>query len=90
VDLRLEAATALRHFGADAKAAVPDLIDMVRTSYYAAKIAATETLGAIGPAAKEAIPALEKMADEDDRSRPVVQRALKGFEPSRDHAVESG
>jgi hypothetical protein len=54
---------------------------MVKTSYYAGKIAAAHALGAIGPAAKEAIPALLQMAEEDDRYRPVVEKALSTIRP---------
>src|SRR5262249_1219666 len=79
-DLREAAARALAVFGADAKPAVPDLVDMVRTSYHRAKITAAETLGAIGPGAKEAIPALRKMAAEDERYVPVVEKALARIE----------
>ena len=43
-DNRHDAAKALVHFGPVAKEAVPYLIDMVKTSYFAAKIAAAEAL----------------------------------------------
>jgi hypothetical protein len=56
--------------------AVPELIEMVTTSYYAAKIDAAKLLGAIGPEAKDAIPALLQMAEEDHRYRPVVDEAI--------------
>ncbi|HEY7154075.1 MAG TPA: HEAT repeat domain-containing protein [Gemmataceae bacterium] len=79
-DLREAAARALAVFGADAKPAVPALVDMVRTSYYRAKITAAETLGAIGPGAKEAIPDLRKMAAEDERFVAVVEKALARIE----------
>jgi HEAT repeat protein len=75
-DFRHEAARALVLFGPAARDAVPDLIDMVKNSYYAAKIAAANTLGAIGPDAKEAIPALLEMAEEDPRYEPIVEKVL--------------
>jgi len=75
-DFRREAATALVHFGPEAKEAVPYLIEMVRDSYYTAKIAAADALGAIGPEAREAIPALEQMAEEDPDFREIAERAL--------------
>jgi HEAT repeat protein len=75
-EFRDAAARGLVHFGPDAKEAVPDLIDMVKTAYHSGKIAAAEALGAIGPEAKEAIPSLLQMAEEDIEFRPVVDKAL--------------
>src|SRR5262249_49874867 len=74
--VREAAAAALAQFGPDAKAAVPDLIDIVRTSYYQGKITAGEAPAAIGPAAKQAIPALREMGPGDGRFAAVVQKAL--------------
>jgi HEAT repeat protein len=75
-DLRPLAAEALGHFGADAKSAIPDLVDMLKAPSELCRAAAVEALGAIGPTANDAIPALQAMEKEDSRFRPLVQKAL--------------
>jgi HEAT repeat protein len=76
VDVQWEAAKAIAHFGPEAKAGVPDLVDMVKNSYYAAQFAAAEALGAIGSDAREAIPALEQLARDWEENRAIVEAII--------------
>jgi HEAT repeat protein len=62
---RLHALRALKRIGPDAKAAVPALIDVVKTDKAPSSPTCTEAceaLGRIGPAAKEAVPVLIEAA----------------------------
>ncbi len=66
------AATVLELYGADAKEAVPDLIGLLRRSpkdksvrYPVAALRAMSALRAIGPAARDALPALEEAMRSD-------------------------
>ena len=55
------AAWTLHDIGAEAKAAVPALIQLLQDQDEEARMAATWTLGHMGPAATEAIPALTEL-----------------------------
>lgn len=57
---RLRAARVLSHFGAEAKDAVPDLIEMLRDAHSFETSAAIEALGRIGPDAAPAVPLIIK------------------------------
>ena len=63
--IRLGAAKVLVQYGSGAKDAVPALIEVVRNDPDAAtRVAAINTLGAIGPDAKAAMPALKAIQDD--------------------------
>jgi len=64
--IRIHAATILGSMGADAAPAVSALIDLLQTENVHDRKLAALTLGEIGPAAEEAIPALFIAVDDDD------------------------
>ena len=64
--IRIHAATVLGSMGEDAEAAVPALIEMLKTGNIHDRKLAALTLGEIGPAAEEALPALFAVVDDDD------------------------
>src|SRR5262249_26151409 len=55
-EMRVEAAHALARFGAEGKAAVPVLVEQLAADNRDVRKAAVLSLGALGPAAKEAVP----------------------------------
>ena len=67
------AAEILAPMGSGAKDAMPALIEALET--YGGDVRIIETLGSIGPAAKEAIPTLQKVLAE---GRPEARRAARG------------
>jgi HEAT repeat protein len=90
-DVRMQctAADGLGELGADARAAVPDLLkaleaDYAGTAEHAKRFHAAilNALGEIGPAAKEAVPALKRWAT-DPQVGPEAERALKRVQGSK-------
>ena len=80
--IRHHAACALGHLGADAKAAVPDLMRMTGEGELAPRTSAIEALGKIGPAAAAAIPVLRKTAESSDSIVASLSRtALDRIDP---------
>lgn len=91
LNIRYWALSALRTYGNQAASAIPDIIRALQTyqgqgpeldgpvRYYAdARALAAEALGSIGPAAKVALPALEKaLQDPSDMVREAAKRAIE-------------
>jgi hypothetical protein len=75
-DLRWEAIKVLAGAGAEAKTAIPQLIEVAGNGKYADSQWAIITLGRIGPPARDAVPALTAMFDGDHRYKIDVARAL--------------
>lgn len=63
---RRDAAIALRDLGPDAAAAVPALLRTLNESDGSVRLACTEALGAIGPAASNALSKLEELRHEEE------------------------
>jgi HEAT repeat protein len=79
--IRLGAANLLCRYGSAAKEAVPALIEVVRHEADSnARHAAIFALGAIGPEARAAVPALKAAALGNNRLNAAVQAALKKIE----------
>jgi HEAT repeat protein len=80
-DVRNAACSALVWFMADAKLAVPVLIEILGENPDGqVRLMAAEKLGDIGPAAKEAVPALEKARqDKDEKVRKAAGEALEAI-----------
>jgi len=76
--VRIHAGSVLGELGAEAKQAVPALIDLLQHGDVQDARLAALTLGEIGTAAAEAIPALMKAADDDDAG--VANMALWALE----------
>jgi HEAT repeat protein len=71
-----DALVGLGHCGADAKDAVPRLIELLANPYYRARVATC--LGEIGPAAKDAVPRLTELANSNDESTAeAAEKALQ-------------
>jgi HEAT repeat protein len=87
--VRLEAAEELAKAGPKAKAALPTLLDVLKTdSSIEVKRAAAKALGAIGPAAKIAVPALvEVLKERDLYTYPTAAEALGNIGPDARPAV---
>jgi hypothetical protein len=79
-DIRQKVAVLLFRYGSAARGAVPALIDVVRTEDRGVRLAAIKALGAIGPDAKEAVPALKALQDDPFNGGPA-REALKQIEP---------
>lgn len=73
----------LRGFGKDAKAALPDVITALDDEHPINVSAAAKVLEAIGPAAKDALPKLEKVwaARTKDKPATAVGRAIRAIDP---------
>lgn len=71
---------ALVHYGSDAAPAVPDVIPLLRQEDHGLREAAIDLVGAIGPAASDAVPELERQASstvKEERSlREAAAKAL--------------
>ena len=69
--------------GEHAKVAVPDIIKALDDAHPINVMAASRVLGKIGPAAKDALPKLEKVwADQaKDSAKKVVGDAIKAIDP---------
>ncbi len=76
-------------FGPDAKSAVPDLVKRLFDPFAAVRSAAAETLGRIGPNAKDAAPALLAVLDGDEPSfvQSAACEALGLIEPADKEAA---
>ncbi|MCH7792462.1 MAG: HEAT repeat domain-containing protein [Planctomycetes bacterium] len=61
------ASEALRKLGAQAEPAVPTLIEMLNSELAWRRRSAAAVLGSIGPGARQALPDLERLADDEDR-----------------------
>lgn len=71
----------LSHYGSKAAPAVPKLIKILNTSERYQRQNAARTLGAIGPAAKDALPALRAATQDADRSLvQVASEAIRQIE----------
>ncbi len=82
-ETRLRSLAALEKLGAAAKAAVPELTELLKwdAEYYRRRVA--RLLGKIGPDAKAAVPALKTLLqDENEGVREAAAEALKQIDPS--------
>ncbi|MCH9058301.1 MAG: HEAT repeat domain-containing protein [Planctomycetes bacterium] len=61
------ASDALRKLGAQAEPAVPTLIELLSSELAWRRRSAAAVLGSIGPGARQALPDLERLADDEDR-----------------------
>jgi HEAT repeat protein len=84
---RLEAVGNLGLIGADAKSAIPDLVEVARDKEGTIAMFATNVLGWFGPAG---IPALiELLVDENKEVRRQAARAVAGMGPTANSAVDT-
>ena len=83
VELRWAAVEALAGAGEDAKAAVPQLIEVAANGKYYDSKWAIITLGRIGPQARDVVPALTKMFDAGHKYRIDIARALWKIDPGQ-------
>ncbi|MCC6695862.1 MAG: HEAT repeat domain-containing protein [Candidatus Hydrogenedentes bacterium] len=87
-ETRVAALINLELKGADAVAAIPLVVEMLRDEDYSVYTQATHTLGAMGPGAAEAVPALvELMKAKRDYAAEPVLHALAGIGPGAEAAV---
>lgn len=90
-DLRACAASALRHMGPEAVAAVPGLIKALgdKDSYVRRQV--LYALGEVGPGAEAAVPAIKKFVDDEDYSiREHAKGAIYKIMVRRPHVPERG
>ncbi|HYT88393.1 MAG TPA: HEAT repeat domain-containing protein [Gemmataceae bacterium] len=89
LDVSLVAENTLKSFGADAKAAVPDLIAATRVGDAEARVAALQTLASVGVAdAASSIPAvIDALGNTDARVRRTAAETLGSFGRSASAAV---
>lgn len=78
---KAHAGIAIRHFGAPAKAAVPQLIKMLDDEKDNNRQIAVLALGAIGPDARDAIPVLQDKKKEGLLNQFLVENALQKIDP---------
>jgi 3-methyladenine DNA glycosylase AlkD len=77
-NMRYYAAQSLGHFGPEAKAAVPDLIEALKDEDKMVRMGAGYALAEIGPDAADAVPALQDAAKDPEKEvRDAAEYALK-------------
>jgi RNA polymerase sigma factor (sigma-70 family) len=81
-DLGYLAAQALGHMGAEAKCAVPALVEALRSTHPLTRQMAVDALGRIGPGAKEALPALVQVLKKGVENRQTVSQAIGQIDPA--------
>jgi len=79
---RYEAAYALRGLGSNAAPAIPALLRLLNQSEQPIRIACVRALGAVGPLACNALPALQKLCREEDSTlaRSTINEAIAQIE----------
>ncbi|WP_309384048.1 HEAT repeat domain-containing protein [Paludisphaera borealis] len=82
-EVRYNALKSLVHYHEDASRLIPTAIQLLRSGNPSLRIRAAQVLGAYGPAAKDAAPALMEIRNDDDSSvRTEVENALKAVRPT--------
>ena len=80
---------AVGRLGEDAKWAVPTLVELLTHELVQIRSLAAHTLGQIGPAAKDAAPALERMSrDSDPAVREVALQALESVRTAQSNSEQ--
>jgi HEAT repeat protein len=88
LEVRIIAETVMGAFGAEAKAAVPALIDNLNHKYSMVRWNAAYALGTIGPDAEAAVPALtERLKDENANVRGFAASALDSIRKKAKAAI---
>jgi HEAT repeat protein len=83
-EIRYQAACALRELGTNARPAIPALITACDDSEDKVRVCCMKTLGRIGPAASNAIPALQKSLQQQSLLiRSVAQEAISQINDTR-------
>ena len=85
--LRCACMDALQAIGPDS---VPSLIDLVQSGPGGAPVRALIVLGNMGPAAKDAVPALEKALEDSPNLSDRITKVLAQIDPERAAAKETG
>jgi HEAT repeat protein len=90
-EYRYVATQALRERGLAARDALPDLIESLNDPYYLVRMGVVKTLGQLGPGAKPAVPALNRLLEEtaDELLRRAVIQALQNIEPGNGRHAET-
>jgi len=74
---------ALVHHHEDASRLIPAAIQSLRSKNSFYRVRAAEILGSFGPAAEDALPALQELRDDENRGvRTEVEKALKAVSPT--------
>jgi hypothetical protein len=84
------AAMALGDMGAEAKCAVPALVEALRSTHPLTRQMAVEALGKIGPGAKEALPALVQVLKKGVENRQTVSQVIARIDPDAGRLLPTG